>query len=269
MLLMEEAVSRSDKAETGRMQEKRGYSVFGKEYEQMLRHDLHAENSIDHQLLRRMVLLEEDTAARLYSQKGSLPAGIQHHPLYDFAGHFAGNHQAQSIDHLLHLTKRMAENFAVPFEQMRFGGTEREILLRSTDWCSDMARLGAVLLMCLGIPARILILANRQKAYHGHVVTEAFYEEHWGVVDFLYGCRFYQGHPLNGWELKRCPQRVGQWFAPEQAEDMTGLYDGMAVSEYDPMDLQNDYTISGPNEYYLRLMSQPHDGWFMGEDGNG
>lgn len=76
MLLMEEAVSRSDKAETGRMQEKRGYSVFGKEYEQMLRHDLHAENSIDHQLLRRMVLLEEDTAARLYSQKGSLPAGI-------------------------------------------------------------------------------------------------------------------------------------------------------------------------------------------------
>ena len=37
MLLMEEAVSRSDKAETGRMQEKRGYSVFEKEYEQMLR----------------------------------------------------------------------------------------------------------------------------------------------------------------------------------------------------------------------------------------
>ena len=46
MLLMEEVVSHSDKAETGRMQEKRGYSVFGKEYEQMLRHDLHAENSI-------------------------------------------------------------------------------------------------------------------------------------------------------------------------------------------------------------------------------
>ena len=268
MLLMEEVVSHSDKAETGRMQEKRGYSVFGKEYEQMLRHDLHAENSIDHQLLRRMVLLEEDTAARLYSQKGSLPAGIQRHPLYDFAGHFAGSHQAQSIDHLLRLTKRMAENFAVPFEQMRFGGTEREILLRSTDWCSDMARLGAVLLMCLGISARILILVNRQKAYHGHVVTEAFYEDRWGVVDFLYGCRFYQGHPLSGWELKRCPQLVGQRFAPEQAEDMTGLYDGMAVNEYDPMDLQNDYTISGPNEYYLRLMGQPHDGWFMGEDGN-
>ena len=55
----------------------------------------------------------------------------------------------------------------------------------------------------------------------------------------------------------------------KSAEAMTGLYDGMAVSEYDPMDLQNDYTISGPNEYYLRLMSQPHDGWFMGEDGNG
>ena len=122
MLLMEEAVSRSDKAETGRMQEKRGYSVFGKEYEQMLRHDLHAENSIDHQLLRRMVLLEEDTAARLYSQKGSLPAGIQHHPLYDFAGHFAGNHQAQSIDHLLRLTKRMAEILPSPLSRCALAG---------------------------------------------------------------------------------------------------------------------------------------------------
>ena len=58
MLPMEEVVSHSDRAQTGRMQEQRGYSVFGKEYEQMLRHDLHAENSIDHQLLRRMVLLD-------------------------------------------------------------------------------------------------------------------------------------------------------------------------------------------------------------------
>ena len=44
MLLMEEVVSHSDKAETGRMQEKRGYSVFGKEYEQMLRYD-HVHNN--------------------------------------------------------------------------------------------------------------------------------------------------------------------------------------------------------------------------------
>ena len=88
MLLMEEVVSHSDKAETGRMQEKRGYSVFGKEYEQMLRHDLHAENSIDHQLLRRIpqrgctakraACLREYSTTRCMILRDILPETIRH-----------------------------------------------------------------------------------------------------------------------------------------------------------------------------------------------
>lgn len=47
---------------------------------------------------------------------------------------------------------------------MLFGGTEKEILDRGTDWCTDMARVGAVFLKCLGIPSRIVHLADTGKA---------------------------------------------------------------------------------------------------------
>ena len=42
----------------------------------------------------------------------------------------------------------------------------------------------------------------------------------------------------------------------------------VAVSDYDPADPANDYTVSIPNEYYRKLMSEnQQDGrWLMGED---
>ena len=42
----------------------------------------------------------------------------------------------------------------------------------------------------------------------------------------------------------------------------------VAVSGYDPMDPANYYTVSTPNEYYRKLMSEnQQDGrWLMGED---
>ena len=37
---------------------KKGYGIFGKPYEVMLRNDLHDPASIDHDLLRNMILLD-------------------------------------------------------------------------------------------------------------------------------------------------------------------------------------------------------------------
>lgn len=46
-----------------------------------------------------------------------------------------------------------------------------------------------------------------------------------------------------------------------------GLYDAAAISEYDPMNRENDYSISKPNQYYLTLMTHNlGDGWIMGEE---
>ncbi|MFH2116659.1 MAG: hypothetical protein ABII85_01305 [Bacillota bacterium] len=48
---------------------KKGYSVFGKSYEYMFKRDLHHPNSVDHDILRNMVLIEKDTIDFLYDKK--------------------------------------------------------------------------------------------------------------------------------------------------------------------------------------------------------
>ncbi len=246
----------------------RGYDVFGIPYGRMLRQDLHAVQSIDHLLMQQMVRLDENSRERLYREAGHLPARIKEHELYPFARRFEKSSQQESIDSLLRMTRQMAEQFDTPFEQMQFGGTEQEILLRGTDWCSDLSRLGAVLLMCLHIPARLLYLANRNKAYHGHVAVEAFYNGGWGVVDFLYGLRFcFQDAPLSAWQLMTTPQMMTDFLSDQDREYYMGLYDAAAISEYDPMNRENDYSISKPNQYYLTLMTHNlGDGWIMGEE---
>ena len=146
-----------------------GYGVFGKAYEVMYAHDLHNPASIDHELMKNMILLDDQSAAILYSRV------VRHnyggHELYQFAQQFKASIEKETIQNVLRYTQEIAAAFDTDFDDMLFGGTEKQILDRGTDWCSDMARVGAVLLQCLGIPCRMLYLANPGKAYNGHVVN--------------------------------------------------------------------------------------------------
>lgn len=239
----------------------RGYDVFGPAYGVMLRYDLHALGSIDHKLLREMVLLDEKSHNFLY-QTAPAKINMKDHELYLFAMQFKGYSERQTIENILRYTVGIAEHFQVPFEEMKFGGTEKEILDRGTDWCADLARVGAVLLQCNGIPARIVHLANPDKAYNGHVVTEAFYEGKYGICDFLYGYFFYEKRPLDAYDLMCYKQYLDGY-----PEDYASLYLAIAISEYNPIEA-NDYSVSTPNQYYLNLINQDHGGkWIMGEDG--
>lgn len=47
---------------------KKGYRVFGKAYEVMLRNDLHDKHSIDHYLLSNMILLDNESNNYLYQE---------------------------------------------------------------------------------------------------------------------------------------------------------------------------------------------------------
>ena len=138
---------------------KQGYDVFGKAYGVMMRNDLHDLKSIDHQFLRDMIRLDEESYPMLYAHE---PAqyNMNEHELYPFALQFRGESDHQTIENILRYTANVAANCYDDFEEMKFGGTEKEILERGTDWCADMARVGAVLLMCNGIPARIVHLVN-------------------------------------------------------------------------------------------------------------
>lgn len=240
---------------------KKGYDVFGKAYAVMLRNDPHALGSIDHKLMQEMILLDDESFEHLYRSRPRA-VDMRGHELYPFAQQFRREDDRRTIESILGYCAAIAENYDVPIEQMRFGGTEKEILSRGTDWCADMARVGAVLLMCNGIPARMVDLVNPGKAYHGHVVVEAYYEGKYGICDFLYGYCFYDGKPLDAYDLMHNPQYLDGY-----PDDYRALYSAAAISEYDPMG-DHCYEISGPNLYTTTLIHGNHNGkWIMGEDG--
>lgn len=239
---------------------KKGYDVFGTAYGVMMRNDLHALESIDHKFMQEMILLDDESHDFLY-QTAPAKIDMKGYELYRFAMRFKGGCERQTIKNALRYTAEMAEKYQVPFEDMKFGGTEKEILDRGTDWCADLARVGAVLLQCNDIPARIVHLANLNKAYNGHVVVEAYYEGKYGICDFLYGYCFYDGRPLDAYDLMGRRQ-----YLEGYSEDYASLYSAVAISEYDPMG-RNDYTVSLPNQYTTNIINTDHGGkWFMGED---
>lgn len=239
---------------------KTGYGVFGKAYEVMLRNDLHHPASVDHELMKNMVLLDDESAAFLYSRV--LRYDMKGHELYPFAQRLKAPAEKETVQNVLRYTKSIAESFHMDFDRMLFGGTEKQILERGTDWCADMARAGAVLLRCLGIPCRILHLANPHKAYNGHAAGEAYYEGRYGVVDFIYGYQFYSGRPLSALDIRRNPG-----ILEDYPGDYKGLYSAAAISEYAPCSAGNNYAVSAPNDYYLKLIHTEHKNkWLMGED---
>ncbi len=251
---------------------KKGYSVFGKAYEVMFRSDLHDEDSIDHYILRNMILLDKDSKSFLYKKPRQISDDIKFHELYEFSKQFEGSDTLDTIKNISKLLYKIVEGFDVPFEDMIFGGKEKEIIKRGTDWCTDISRVGAALLQCLKIPSRIVVLVNNNVAYNGHQVVEAYIDGKYMMCDFLYGVvgkinTIYSVHDLlNKPELIK---NVYQSHVKEnsQLDYISGLYNLAAISEYDITKNYN-YTISSPNEYYLRLMKLKLNGQWQMEEAN-
>ena len=240
---------------------KQGYGIFGKAYEIMYRNDLHAKTSIDHSFLRDMILLNEESEEYLY-ENTHIQCDLTQHELYGFAQRFQTNTDKDTVRKVLDFTSGIAKPYDIDFKEMLFGGTEKQILERGTDWCADMARVGTVLLQCLGIPCRIIHLANIKKAYNGHVLGEAFYEEKYGLVDFIYGYQFYSDQPLSALDIQKNGTLLSSY-----PEEYAGMFSAIAINEYNPINPDNDYTISSPNDYYLRLIySDHHNQWIMNEN---
>ncbi len=240
---------------------KSGYGIFGKSYEVMLKNDLHDKNSIDHCFLNEMILLDSDSYKHLYHNE-PVVEDMTHHEIYRFSKMFKKSNDKDTILEVLSFTEKIASNYDVPFEEMLFGGTEKQIIERGTNWCADMARVCCVLLKCLNIPCRIVRLVNVDKAYHGHVVCEAYYEGRYGVIDPIFGYQFYDKGPLNAYDLLNYHHLISIGY-----EGYMDLYKSISINEYNPCDTNNDYSISKANEYYKELMRNSHnDKWIMGEE---
>lgn len=237
-----------------------GYDVFGKAYGFMLRNDLHDIDSIEHKLMQKMILLNE-ASINLFYKKIPTPYQMNKHELYEFSQRFKKDSEYLSIKALTEYTKDIADNYDIKLEDMEFGGKESEILKRQTDWCFDMARLAIVILDCIGIPSRFIFIANPYKAYHGHVLLEAYYENTWGLVDPLNGYIFYNDKPVSAKGI------IQSHLLDEYDKDYHDSFLNIAIAEYDPNDKSNVYNVSKCNEYTYKLNNAQHNGqWIFKED---
>jgi len=250
---------------------KKGYGVFGKAYEVMFRSDLYDEDSIDHYILRNMILLDEDSKAFLYQKPQQISDDVKFHELYDSSKQFEGSDTLDTIKNVSKFLYKITESFDVPFEDMIFGGKEKEIIERGTDWCADISRVGVVLLKCLKIPSRIVVLVNKDVAYNGHQVVEAYIDGKYMMCDFLYGVVGKTNTIYSVHDLLNKSKLVKDIYQSHVRDDLqlnyiSGLYSSAAISAYD-ITKEHNYKISRPNEYYQKIMKLKLNGqWQMGED---
>lgn len=249
-----------------------GFDIFGKAYGFMFRNDLHDEDSIDYSFGKKMILLDSDSDELLYdSSKYTISNKIVYHDLYDFAQQFKGSSWIESTRNILAFTRKIVRDFNLPFENMMFGGTEREIIDRGTDWCTDISRVGCALLQCLNIPCRMVGLVNTKQAYNGHTVCEAIVEKRFIMCDFTYGVLGYLDKEYSVKSLLRDFAAVEKIYydvisTDDNREYILGLFDKAGFNDYD-ITKKHNYNKSKPNEYYLSMMNLNHDGtWKLGEN---
>lgn len=248
-----------------------GYGVFGKAYEYMFKHDLHYKGSVDHAILKNMIFLDEDSKSFLYKTPHPVSKDINNLALYEIAHTLKGDNHLESIDRTIEFVNEIVEKFNTPFEEMIFGGTELEIIRRGSDWCTDISRVGAALLQCLGMPSRIAILVNQFKAYHGHQVVEVYVNGTYMMCDYSYGVIARLDRNYSIYELLNNLDLVKNIYNSKiidskQLDYITSLYNLAAISDYD-ISKKHNYQTSKPNEYYLKMMNLNQDGaWQMNED---
>ena len=252
-------------------EKKMGYGVFGKAYEYMFRNDLHHKHSIDHEVLRNMILLDENSNSFLYKTPQPASKDIHNLVLYDIAHKLKGDNHLESIYRTIEFVQEIVDKCDTPFEKMIFGGTEFEIIERGSDWCTDLSRVGAALLQCLEMPSRIAILVNQSKAYHGHQVVEVYVDGNYMMCDFLYGVIGRLDRSYSVYDLLNNPSLVNKIYKikiddENQLDYIAGLYNLAAISEYD-ISRKHKYYTSKSNEYYQKLMNLSQDEtWQMNED---
>lgn len=247
-----------------------GTGQFGLAYQIMLENDPHAPGSVDRVLMERMIRLCPETAPYLYTEytptqvryeKGSRPE-IER---YVGAAISGCRSDEERLEGLVTFTSSLGEAAHQDLDAMRVGGTEEEIIARGSDWCADVARVGCVLCQVAGFPARLVYLADTQRAYSGHVIIEVFRWGAWGAADpataVVY--RHPDGRPASTWDLMNQPHLIqAHWRGAATPYTTVEQFRSAAISNYFVSDRQNyDYTISPINAYYRAILEMSHQGW--------
>ena len=261
-----------------------GIGAFGPAYEAMLEQDTHAPDSVDRVLMSSMVRLSEETATHLY---GSLTSLEMHYikgsraVLEGLLSSILGQNTEPEgkLAAIAEFTRSLGTHAPEDLGEMRFGGTEEEIIHRGSGWCTDVARAACVLCQIAGLPTRMVYLYDLSHAYCGHVIIEVFRGGRWGAVDSSTGIiyRTTAGHPASVWELMNDASLIDSHRKNPQAVYTTAeQFTSAGIANYFCWEHSRyDYTVTGLNAYCLSILEMGSKGWpgglrwLHGEDGRG
>ncbi len=236
----------------------------------MLENDPHAAGSVEREIVSSMVRLCRETATYLYGDCSDLTTGYVagSRPVLETmlseAELPAGDPEPQ-VARIVELTRSLVQEAScVAFVDLKFGGTEEEIIARGSDWCTDVARVGCALYQVAGFPSRIVNIFNLNAAYSGHVIVEVFRRGIWGTIDTSSGVAYRRddGRPATTWDLMNDAELVIRHHGPEAWYAQPSQFTAAGIAKYSVRDYHSyDYTVSGLNDYYHAILSMAEQGW--------
>ncbi|HXQ49079.1 MAG TPA: transglutaminase domain-containing protein [Thermoplasmata archaeon] len=250
--------------------EYRGPRQLPPPYRILFDHDPHPKGSIDRVLGESMVRLCPATTVRLYAE--FTPTHVAYRPgmrpelerIVRTLG-LADRSEEGRVAALVRFASGLAPARSVPLEEMRFGGTEEEILTRGSDWCTDVARVACGLCQVAGLPSRLVVLEDTGQAYSGHMIVETWRSGKWGAVDAIGNVvyRAEDGSPATTWELMSRPELLDAQPVGRPAPGARrGQFSWAAIANYalGPID-SVDYSVGSITPYYRAILALSDQGW--------
>ena len=248
----------------------RGPAQLGKAYQIMYENDTHAAGSVDLILGENMILLCKETAEYLYTaytpEKSGYKKGVKPE-LEKYVEKIISvcGSDEECIEKITLFTSSLQDRATSDLDSMKFGGTEEDIITRGSDWCTDVARVGCALCQVAGFSARMVYLFDVTKAYHGHVIIEAYRDSAWGAVDTVTNViyRHEGGKAASVWELINSPEIIEKhWRGDSTYYTTSEQFSRAAISSYFVWDCREyDYTVSGLNDYKRAVLEMAEKGW--------
>jgi transglutaminase-like putative cysteine protease len=248
----------------------RGAAQFGREYQFMLANDAHAPGSADRVLVDGMVRLCPETADYLYAEftPTDLRYEVGSRPQMGYCLRQAGadrGHEEERVERICGFCAQLGQRGTDDLDRIRFGGTEEQIVQRGSDFCGELARVACVLAQIAGLPARMVMLADTQKAYWGHAIIEAFRAGAWGAADSTTNVvyRHRDGRPATTWELMNDPDLIESHQRGDQTPyTEPGTFRAAAIANYFAWEWRSyDYIVSAINDYYRSILQMSARGW--------
>jgi transglutaminase-like putative cysteine protease len=252
----------------------RGHRQLPLPYRAMLENDPHPAGSIDRVLSDSMVRLCPATATALYdaftpTQVAYRPGSRPELERIIRALDLAERSEEERVAAVVRFAAGLAPPSPVDLEEMRFGGSEEEIVTRGSDWCTDVARVASGLCQVAGLPSRLVILEDTELAYSGHTIVETWRADRWGAVDAV-GNVVYRtegGAPATTWDLMSRPELLdAQPVGSSTSGARRGQFSWAAVANYPLGTIDSvDYSVGAINQYYRTILTMSGQGWPGGQ----